>query len=141
MTPSALGNKIRRLPARLPLTDEYNLVSEKCGSPGVKHYTQKQHWLGWLAGQNGPGYYGRKTRTNSAEVVYNRIMCPYMLLWLAEATGVPRAKVLGAKRAAKSVGANFASQSAVIRRLVPWEDVAARLSGKAGTRHYATGHT
>ena len=128
MTINALTKKIRRLPARLPLTDEFNLISGNCDLPGVKHQTQKQHWLGWLSEYDGPGYYGRKTRTSSAEIVYNRLVCPYMLLWLAEASGLPKSKVLAAKRASsKSTGSSFAAQSAAIRRIVPWVEIANQL--------------
>src|SRR5258706_9307900 len=55
----------------------------------------------WLSEYNGPGAYSRKAwRGRSAEFVYNHIGCPPMLLWLAEVTGLPKAKLLAAKRAA-----------------------------------------
>jgi hypothetical protein len=57
--------------------------------------------MGWLSEYNGPGAYSRKAwRGRSAEFVYNHIGCPPMLLWLAEVTGLPKAKLLAAKRAA-----------------------------------------
>ena len=77
--------------------------------------SQKQHWIGWLREYTGPGYYGRKNRHQSAEFVYNHIVCPPMVLWLGEVTGVQRDESLEAKRAALSVGPSLPALSAAIR--------------------------
>jgi hypothetical protein len=58
---------------------------------------QKEHWLGWLREYDGPGAYSRQNADRSAELVYNHIVCPPMVLWLGEASGVPKSKVAEAK--------------------------------------------
>jgi hypothetical protein len=54
-----------------------------------------------------------------------------MVLWLGEASGIPKAKVAAAKRAAMSASSNLPAKSAAIRRIIPWEMIEARL-GKRG---------
>ena len=82
-------------------------MSPKCSSPGVRHATQKQHWLNWLREYDRPGYYKRKTWNHSAEYAYNHIVCPYMLLWLAEASGIHRNRVLGGEMDCQVSGTLF----------------------------------
>jgi hypothetical protein len=104
----------------------------------VWYTTQKEHWLGWLRGYKGEGFYNRKNWHRSAEFVYNHIVCPPMVLWLAEASGVPKVKVAEAKGAAISAK-TLQAQSAAIRRIIPWEMIEVRLAkdgkygGKSGT--------
>jgi hypothetical protein len=50
-----------------------------------------------------------------------------MVLWLAEASGIPKARVAEAKRAALSASPHLAAQSAAIRKIIPWEMIAGRL--------------
>ncbi len=88
----------------------------------------KEHWLGWLSEYDGPGAYGRKSwKGRSAEFVYNHIGCPPMLLWLAEAAGVPKTKVLAAKRSALATGGRRATHCAKIRTAIPWSVIEERL--------------
>jgi hypothetical protein len=64
----------------------------------VWYKSQKEHWLGWLSEYDGPGFYGRKTNgSRSAEYAYNHIVCPPMVLWLAEASGVEKSVNAGVK--------------------------------------------
>ena len=95
------------------------------GTPGYKKYTtQKDRWLGWLNPAAGAGTYPRRTGENAtARVVYNRIVEPKMLLWLADAAGVQPALVNEARRAAE-IEAPLASKAAAIRKVVPWIVVA-----------------
>ena len=124
MTPKALRSKISTLKVAAPLTESYSRVlieREIWTDAGVWYSSQKEHWLGWLAEYDGPGAYGRKTHGGrTAEFVYNHINCPPMLLWLAEAAGVPKSKLLGAKRAALAGPAKRGSHCALIRRAIPW---------------------
>jgi hypothetical protein len=106
MTPKQLAAKIRPLRAMPPLSTEYERVLTKRGvwsRDGVWYTTQKQHWLGWLKEYHGPGYYGRKNFRRSAEFAYNHIVCPPMVLWLGEASGVPKATVAMAKKASSAL--------------------------------------
>jgi hypothetical protein len=70
----------------------------------------------------------KKWKRRSAEFVYNHIGCPPMLLWLAEAAGVSKTKILAAKRAALRAGRNRATtHCAVLRRAIAWPVVDERL--------------
>jgi hypothetical protein len=44
-----------------------------------------------------------------------------MLLWLGQAAGVAKAKIAEAHRSALAAKPNVSSQSAAIRKVVPWE--------------------
>ena len=130
MTPSELARSIRKFRARLPHTIQFERALAKRGiwsTDGVRYKSQQQHWLGWLAGYNGPGYYGRKNSRRSAEFVYNHIVCPPMVLWLGEATGIPKANIAKAIRAGLSAGRSLASQSAAIRQVIPWDAIQGQL--------------
>jgi hypothetical protein len=50
-----------------------------------------------------------------------------MVLWLGEACGVPKTKVVAAKRAALRAGKTFNAQCGAIRQIIPWEMIEARL--------------
>jgi hypothetical protein len=99
MSPQTLRRRIRNLPARPRLTTELEHFLHGDRPRTVWYKSQKQHWLGWLRGYDGPGAYGRKDWHRSAEFVYNHICCPSMVLWLGDASGVPKATVANAKAA------------------------------------------
>jgi hypothetical protein len=130
MTPNQLAAKIRNLRERAPITNAFERVLSRRdlrNSRRVWYSSQKEHWLGWLSENSGPGYYGRKNSHRSAEYAYNHIICPPMVLWLGESSGVPKAKVAAAKRAALSAGAHLPAKSAAIRKIIPWEMIEGRL--------------
>ena len=109
MTPNKLRTTIGTLRERVPVTAEFERVLTKRGtwsSSDVWYTTQNEHWLGWLKGYKGPGYYERKDWHRSAEFVYNHINCPPMVLWLGEASGVPRTIVAKAEQAALPAAQN-----------------------------------
>jgi hypothetical protein len=54
-----------------------------------------------------------------------------MVLWLGEASGIPKGKVAAAKRAALSARPHLPAKSAAIRKIIPWELIEARFR-KAG---------
>ena len=129
MTPKQLSRKIRLMREHPPITSGFERVLDKSGIWSLRQFkyaSQKEHWLRWLAEYDGPGYYGRKNRHQSAEFAYNHIVCPPMVLWLGEASGVQRTKVLEAKRAALSAGASLPAVSAAIRKTIPWEEIESR---------------
>jgi hypothetical protein len=130
MTPKQLRAKIRNLRETVPITAEFERAlrsRRRSGNRPVWYTSQKQHWLGWLSEYDGPGYYGRKNRGRSAEFAYNHINCPPMVLWLGEASGVTKAKIVKAKQAAESARSTLPSQSAAIRRIIPWKIIEDRL--------------
>ena len=137
MTPGALAKKIKMLRLEAPITTVFERALIKRGvwiREGAWYSTQKQHWLGWLAEYNGPGAYNRKTwRGRSAEFVYNHVVCSPMLLWLAEAAGVPKGKLRIAKRAMLGAGPRLASQAAALRQLIPWSVIEDKLRPARGT--------
>jgi hypothetical protein len=80
--------------------------------------------LGWLSEYDGPGAYRRKTwRGRDAEFIYNHVVNPQMLIWLAEAAGVPKAKVKLASAAALSAGATMQAMSGATRRVLPFSEI------------------
>jgi hypothetical protein len=72
---------------------------------------------------DGPGFYGRASAKRSAAFVYNHINCPPMLIWLAEAAGVPETKLATAIEDALNGAKPWPSQCASIRRVIPWQDI------------------
>jgi hypothetical protein len=66
-----------------------------------RYETQKEHWIGWLFHRNSAGAYGRKPYSGrDARFVYNHVVNPGLLLYLAEARGVDSQMVRRARRAA-----------------------------------------
>jgi hypothetical protein len=123
MTPKELARIIRKLGPHLPISDRFD--TEMPGGSAERkrawYSSQRQHWLGWLDEYDGPGAYGRKAPGGrDAEFVYNHVVNPKMLIWLAEAAGAPRSRLLRAKKAAISAGARMPAMSAAIRREFPY---------------------
>jgi len=131
MTPKSLRTKINKLRIAAPVTASYGralTVREIWSDKEVWYSSQKEHWIGWLAEYDGPGYYGRKSwNGRTAEFVYNHLGNPSMLLWLAEAAGIPKNDLLAAKRSALSGRPNRVSHCALIRKAIPWLAVEERL--------------
>jgi hypothetical protein len=130
-----LIDAIENLRAKPPMTVAFQRALERRGILDRSNYTsQKQHWRCWLSEYNGPGFYVRNKWPQSAKVIYNRIVCPPMLLWLGEASGVDESKVAKAKRAALAGGKTFGAQSAAIRKIIPWEEIETALCSGNGSR-------
>jgi hypothetical protein len=127
VSPTDLARKIQTYRVTQPITAGYQRALEREGiwsAEGVWYKSQKEHWLGWLSEYNGAGAYNRKTRHGrSAEFVYNHINCPPMLLWLTEAVGIPRTKVLAAKRSALAARESRGTHCAVIRKHIAWQTI------------------
>jgi hypothetical protein len=133
MTPRKLKSKVAKLPALPPITTGFERALDKVGTwkrSRVWYCSQKEHWLGWLREYNGPGYYDRKVWERTAEFIYNHIVCPPMVLWLGEASRVPKTRVREAQNAALVAKLSLASQAAAIRRIIPWKLIEKRLMDK-----------
>ena len=128
-TPKWLRRRIKRLPEATPIAAHFEaaIAARKDRKKDVWYNSQKEHWLGWLGEYDGPGYYDRKTWDVTAEQVYNRVVNPAMLVWLAEASGVPRSLVEEGSEAALSAPSNMSAQSGAIRRVIPWDLIRQRL--------------
>ena len=130
MTPQALRSRITKLPPAPPITMSFERALREAGVWGLSevwYSTQKEHWLGWLAEYDGPGFYNRVQWDRSAQFAYNHIVCPPMVLWLGEAVGVPESIVRQARRAALTAGPSLAGMSGAIRRTIPWSLIESRL--------------
>jgi hypothetical protein len=141
VTPVGLARKIARLQEAAAITSSFEIQLFERGiwdyaRERRKYSSQKEHWIGWLSEYGTAGRYNRKNkRVRSAEVVYKRIGCPPMLLWLCEASKVTRRQVHSAMRAALTAGPNYRQQCAAIRAIVPWPDVESALSKSASAEH------
>jgi len=99
--------------------------------------SQKEHWVGWLFHYNSPGAYGRKvTFGRDARFVYNHVVCPGLLTYLADASGVSRKLVRQAKQVAASTSSEMA-KAGKIRRIVPWHLVQTALFANGYARFVA----
>ena len=78
---------------------------------------QKHHWTRWLEDYRPPG--------KSARRIYNAINCPTMLIWLSEGFGIGGELLERASLAAQAAPPTQPSQTAAIRRLLPWHPLAA----------------
>ena len=117
MTPAELRAVVLSLPARQPITDEY----EGWPIPSKAWYKhQKQHLDGWLNEYNTPGAYQRARLDGDARDFYQRFRCVAGLLWLAEALGIDDALLRKAVEDVIAAGANPSSQCGAFRKRVPW---------------------
>lgn len=114
---------IRLLPSDEPIADR---------QAGYNNYrTQKEHWLGWLDPKSGTGTYPRADAPGrTARYVYNHIVEPKMLLWLAVASGVSPELVSAARQGAEGAS-SLSAKSAAIRKCIPWPVVAEALLKKS----------
>jgi hypothetical protein len=126
MTRLELARRIKKYSERAPITRsfEIELTARGLWDPErekKKYPSQKMHWLGWLSEYGGAGAFNRKNRgVRSAEIVYNRIVCPPMVLWLTETAGVPKRQVKLAMQSALFVAPSFARQCAAMRKIISW---------------------
>ncbi len=109
-------------------------IRERFKKREVWYRTQQEHWLGWLRSYDGPGFYGRRRWDRDAQFVYNHIQCAPMLLWLAEAAGVPSETIVAAGQAVLTAGARLSSQVAALRHLIPWSAVELELTGRPSAK-------
>ncbi len=128
-TPQDLRRLIERLSPKSPITDRFSAQWREGGRRGggqqeqgkVWYRTQHEHWLGWLEGYSGPGAYNRRDHRRTAGFVYNHIVNPQMLIYLAEASRLPKPLVNRAARAALAHATTMSAMCAAIRREIPWK--------------------
>lgn len=123
LTPAkALLAAVRRLPIKTPVAGRW--------SPPPSSATHRAHWVGWLDEYDGPGYYNRRVlkTPRSMAYIYGHIHCAPMLLWLAEAAGVPRRSIATANAAMTRLTTSGLSDShprtsTAVRKIIPWSSV------------------
>ena len=83
----------------------------------------KNKWLRWLREYETSNRFGRNSNVKrSAKFVYNNLAYPEMLLWLIQAAGIDGEDVKLAESESANI-TNVRSQSAVIRKIVPWKNL------------------
>ena len=130
MSPHTLARKIRNLPERPRLTTDFECILQVRGTwrrTGAWYGSQREHWIGWLRGYDGPGAYRRKKWNRSAEFAYNHLLCPPMVLWIGEACGIPKKTVERAMNAGLAAAPSLPAICAAIRKQIPWESIESRL--------------
>lgn len=138
-TPRQLRRAIVKLSPASPKTDRFSAQWRRLGRRGgrqqeqksVWYKTQHEHWLGWLREYDGPGAYDRAIWKRTAEFVYNHIVNPQMLIYLAEASKVEPELIAKATRRALLGKGTMGSMSAAIRGVLPWALVEAALTGSS----------
>jgi hypothetical protein len=124
MTQRRRAREIRKLRAKPPITTALEHALGKTQSLGRVWYKISEGALARLASEyDGPGHYDRENWNRSAKFFYNHINCAPMVLWLGEASGIPKLTVVKARQAALSALPNNAAQCAAIRRIIPWEAI------------------
>jgi hypothetical protein len=120
---------VSQLPAAGPRHKALESWLAKDHGPRKAWYSsQKEHLLGWLGEYDGPGAYGRKGAVQrDASFVYNHFQCSPGLIWLAEAVGLKDITIKLAVAEATAAGANGARQCAAVRRVIPWNEIEAKL--------------
>ena len=124
-SPEKLRKIIARLSPLSPITDDFTaLWRPVCRGQKERkktwYVTQHEHWLGWLREQGGPGGYERKTWNRSAERVYDTVVNPQLLVYLAEAANLDAKLVRKGVNAALAKTNTMAEMSSAIRQIIPW---------------------
>lgn len=111
------------------------LPEEKRTRSGKWYESQKEHWIGWLYHYNSAGAYNRKvTSGRNAKFVYNHVVCPGLLTYLANASGVNRNLVSEARKIESSGGTEM-QRAGKIRKIIPWNVVYQSLVKNGYLRH------
>lgn len=118
----ALLRLIETLDEFAPMTSELEReLGIGVGFGSAWYFSQKEHWLRRLSEHDTPGAYGRRPNSGrNCEFIYNRLQCPPMVFWLGEALELPIVSLKAAYVAAMNVREHHATQTAAIRREIPW---------------------
>lgn len=121
--------KLRKSNYPTPLTLDYEAKLRELNLHPQKTWykDQGEHWVGWLSGYRGGGFYGRKNNKRTAEFIYNHIMCPPMFIWLAENLELDKSLIETAIK--ESLKSNkYQTQCKIIRDQLTWKMILPLLS-------------
>lgn len=146
MTLAALRDYLKKAKEKYPVSTEfikkyqqspankngYVYYAWDCGLTVCKQTAdpnQKWHFLEAYTGLLLADPSNNITPSTDARIMYNRIRCPELLLWLAEAAGLSPEKVRECADAAQEIiktSAGSRSRNAAgnkIREMIPWEEI------------------
>lgn len=104
----------------------------------IGNRSQKEHWLFWLLGYFGPGFYGRQNWHRDAKFAYNHIVCPEMLVYLAHAIPLKQELIDGVDQA-NLTGSTMMEKLGVIRKVAPWAEIYQAFWGQEGVQETKIG--
>lgn len=135
LRPKELRRRIKQLDADTPHHRALEAaLQEGVGFGGAWYSSQKEHWLGWLAGYGGQGAYGRLIDpARDARYVYNHIQCAPMLFWLIEALDAFEDRLDDVFRDVVDAPDRNASQCAALRKVVGWAELEVALKARTSS--------
>ena len=125
---------LRTLNLETPLTEGYEEILRERGQHPMKTWytNQGEHWQGWVGDYVGikallhrffaPQAYKRKKYKRDAKFIYNHIMCPPMLIWLAENAGIDE-KIIKTAINESLKSDSYQTQCKVVRKYISWREV------------------
>lgn len=130
MQAATLREVVRGLPARLPVTDEF----ERSHGEGDWSGRPKQHLDGWLLDYDRPGFYDRQRPGQDARHFYTHFKCAPGLLWLAKGLAENQGRLHLGTEAITAAGSNPARRCGAFRAVVPWERIEELLQARPRPR-------
>lgn len=130
--------KLRQEKASTPLSDEFEVKSKDITwRQETRWYeTQGEHWQNWIGNHFGfwgfffnifgPSGYERSNIKRTSAYIYNHIMCPPMITWLAEALKVDTTLLKTAITEAETT-TQYQKQCGILRKTLTWEIVKKQL--------------
>lgn len=115
---------LRKLNISVPITESYENTLRSSGQQPLKTWysSQGEHWQGWLGEYKGSGFYGRKNHKRTVEFIYNHIMCPPMLIWLAETISIDK-NIINQAINESLKSDKYQERCKIVRKYISWEVV------------------
>lgn len=128
-----LKRRIAGFPEALPLSTAFERRARVgVGYQGKWYRSQREHWLGWITVKERKD--GLDLASSPASRRWGGLASPPMLIWLAEAAGLPAERVQAAAEAALAVigdtGKESAAAAKAVRNVLPWLEVEAALTAQ-----------
>lgn len=113
-----------QLARHLTYLDPEPALTKELDQWGCRYRSQKIHMCIWVNGQQytGEGAYSREKGNKKASAMYNRLLNPGCLLWLADALGEKESNLREAVKAAASKD-DYRQRCAAFREVIPWSRI------------------